>query len=108
MRRFPNAMRSKYGAVRTGKYASQKESKRAGELKIMESLGLISGLREQVRYELTPKIGKERASHYIADFVYIEKGIGEVIEDCKGYRTSDYVLKRKFMLYRYGISIRET
>ena len=107
MRNFRSSMRSKYGAVRTGRHSSKKEAKRSEELHLLEKLGLIAGLREQVKYELTPKIGKERASHYVADFVYTENGC-EVIEDCKGFRTPEYVLKRKFLRYRYGIEIRET
>ena len=32
---------------------------------------------------------------------------GEVVEDVKGKRTPEYVIKRKLMLYRHGIRIHE-
>ena len=99
---------SKYGAVRTNGYASKGEAKRAGDLALMERAGLISDLREQVRYELIPKQGGEGAVNYVADFVYRNKAGEEVVEDFKGFRTPVYIMKRKLMLYRYGIEILET
>ena len=44
---------------------------------------------------------------YVADFVYEDNG-DTVVEDTKGMRTKEYVIKRKLMLYRYGIRIKET
>lgn len=93
-------------------YASQKEADRHCELEMLQRAGLISELREQVRFELIPKqyddAGKiiERACDYIADFVYVENG-KTVVEDTKGCKTKEYIIKRKLMLYRYGIRIRE-
>ncbi len=108
--------RSKYGAVRTGKYASKKEAKRAAELKLLEKAGKVQGLREQQDFELIPKQVGERSLSYRADFVYEEvseddKGLirlQTIVEDCKGYRTPEYRLKRKLMLFLKGIRIRET
>ena len=48
----------------------------------------------------------ERECSYKADFTY-EEGIKTVVEDVKGYRTKEYIIKRKLMLYQYGIRIRE-
>lgn len=31
-----------------------------------------------------------------------------VVEDCKGMRTKDYIIKRKLMLYKFGVRIKET
>lgn len=98
---------SKYHAVRTGGYASKKESHRAYELGLLVQCGAITHLREQVKYEIIPKQEGERASHYIADFEYIENG-HPITEDCKGFRTPEYRLKRKLMLLVHGIKIRET
>jgi hypothetical protein len=78
--------------------------------------GKIANLREQVRFELLPKQEGERAVHYVADFVYEEPSTNtgvsqywvQVVEDCKGYRTPEYRLKRKLLLFRFGIRIRET
>lgn len=49
----------------------------------------------------------ERACEYVADFVYIENG-KTVVEDAKGVKTPEYRIKRKLMLERYGIKIKET
>lgn len=78
----------------------------------MQRAGMISGLKRQVRFELIPaqyRNGKcvERKTEYVADFTYYEKG-RYIVEDCKGYRTDIYRIKRKLMLWRHDIQIRET
>jgi len=98
----------KYGAVRTGKYASKKEAKRAGELAFMRDLAIISDLEEQVKFEIIPACPPNRAAHYVADFCYVDCATGErITEDVKGYRTSEFVLKKKLMRYVHGIDIVE-
>lgn len=106
--------RSKYGAVKTNGYASKKEAKRAGELRLLEKARRIECLRFQVPYELIPSQridGKvvERACSYVADFVYIVNAPEryQVVEDAKGFRTPDYIIKRKLMLHVHGIRVRE-
>lgn len=105
---------SKYSAVRTGKYASKKEAKRATELKLLEKAGQIQDLTEQVRFNLIPRYpskGKciERSCDYVADFSYVDRAGGQrVVEDCKGMRTREYIIKRKLMLHVHGIRIRES
>lgn len=104
---------NKYHAQKAGGYASRKEYRRARELRIMQRAGIISGLREQVPYELIPAQrdanGKllERACTYVADFVYTDEHGNTVVEDTKGVRTDVYRIKRKLMLQRYGIIISE-
>ncbi|MDE7159982.1 MAG: DUF1064 domain-containing protein [Muribaculaceae bacterium] len=104
---------NKYGAKRTGGHASRKEHKRAAELKLMQLAGEISGLREQVSFELIPTqrdpSGKllERSCRYIADFVYNDRDGNLVVEDTKGFRTKDYLIKRKLMLHVHAIRIKE-
>lgn len=49
----------------------------------------------------------EKPVYYIADFVYIDKHGNTVVEDTKGVRTKDYVIKRKLMLWRHGIKVQE-
>lgn len=89
-------------------FDSQKEARRYKQLKVLEKQGLIQNLRMQVKYELIPKQKGERACFYIADFVYDDIATGEtVIEDVKGIRTDVYKIKRKLMLYVYGIRITE-
>ena len=95
----------------------------------MEKGGIISDLRRQVKYILIPaqyepstevfkrgihkgepKRGKllEKECSYIADFVYFDKEKGvEVVEDTKGFRTKEYIIKRKLMLAVNGIRITE-
>lgn len=107
-------------------FDSRKEYRRWCELLLLQRAGKIHHLCRQVRYELVPaqyetyerfseKTGKrlsdgsrcvEKAVYYIADFVYWE-GDQEIVEDTKGVRTEAYIIKRKLMLERHGIKIRE-
>ena len=88
-------------------FDSKREAARWRELRLLERAGEISDLRRQVRYELVPKLPGERPVDYIADFVYRDKDGNEVVEDVKGVRTPVYVIKRKLMLWRHGVRIRE-
>lgn len=99
--------RTKFGNTKSGGYDSRKEHRRAQELQILEKCGAIKGLCYQQKFELTPKMGSERPSYYVADFTYTEAG-KFVCEDVKGMRTPLYILKRKMMRHRYGIAILET
>lgn len=142
------------------KYASIHEADRARELHLLERAGKISGMREQVRFEIIPAVrtapgmGRyaeweqedaeaafraairqireelrpilpiyrgvwgsrnhvrgsrivERSAEYVADFVYFDEQGQLVVEDAKGVRTKDYILKRKLMLWVYGIRVKE-
>lgn len=91
----------------------KKEYYRAQQLKLWLKAGVISDLREQVPFILIPSQTnaegiKERAVRYIADFVYIDNETGRtVVEDTKGFRTPEYIIKRKLMLQVHGITIKE-
>lgn len=103
---------NKYGARKVKApdgqvFDSVKEYHRWGMLKLLERAGRISDLKRQVSYELIPKQQGERACSYVADFTYMEDG-KLVVEDCKGFRTPEYRLKRKLMLWVHGIRIKET
>lgn len=107
--------RSKYNAKNVQidgiTFDSKAEAKRYAELLMLEKSGVISDLQRQVEFTLIPaqKIdGKcvERACKYKADFVYLEDG-KRVVEDVKGLKTKDYIIKRKLMLYVHGIRIKE-
>ena len=110
------------------KFDSKREAQRYQQLKLMEKAGVICDLKRQVKYELVPAQyidGKcvERAITYTSDFEYYilqplkqrtvmaepdAKTIGQhVVEDVKGMRTPEYVIRRKLMLYKYGIRISE-
>ncbi len=99
------------------KFDSKSEYRRWQELKLLELAGEISGLRRQVEYVLIPeqrepedgkKKGKliERKCSYVADFVYERNG-ETIVEDAKGVKTKEYIIKRKLMLERYGIRTSE-
>ena len=92
-------------------FDSKKEARRYTELLLLERAGAIQELRRQVKFELIPSQrydGKvvERPCSYVADFVYRENG-NLIVEDTKGLKTRDYIIKRKLMLYLCGIKIRE-
>lgn len=107
-------------------FDSRKEASRYRELKLLLEAGSISNLRCQEKFVLIPvqrepdiigvrggvKKGKviEKECSYLADFVYEEDG-QTVVEDVKGYKNGSaynlFVIKRKLMLYFYGIKIKE-
>lgn len=104
--------------VRDGEtFDSVKEYHRWIELCLLEKGGVISDLQRQVKYVLIPsqKEGKktiERECSYRADFVYKDNETGEtVVEDVKGYKKGSayqlFTIKRKLMLFRFGIRIVE-
>lgn len=94
-------------------FDSKREARRYQELKLLERAKEIVELQRQVKYLLIPSQridGKvvERECAYIADFVYHDAHTGElVVEDTKGVRTKDYIIKRKLMLSIYNIRIKE-
>jgi hypothetical protein len=69
--------------------------------------GRITDLVEQPEFVLIPPQEGERAVKYRGDFGYYEDG-KRVIEDCKGMKTTEYVIKRKLMLFLHGIRVKET
>ena len=103
-------------------FDSLKEYRRFRELCLLEKAGAITDLERQVEFVLIPAqrepdtIGKrggikrgkviEQKCSYIADFVYNENG-KSVVEDTKGFKTKDYIIKRKLMLCVYGVRIKE-
>lgn len=99
------------------RFASVKEATRYKELTLLQKAGKIENLRLQVPYELIPAQyaevdGKkkciERSVKYLADFVYYDAETEQwIVEDAKGVRTKEYVLKRKLMLQVHNIRIHE-
>jgi hypothetical protein len=97
---------TKYNAKRCGKYASQKEANYSAKLALWQRLGAIRNLKEQVRFELIPKDELGRAVVYVADFVFDDR-FGHHVLDTKGFRTKEYILKRRLMWKVHGIKIEE-
>lgn len=93
-------------------FDSKKEANRYCELMILQRAGKIQNLQRQVRYLLIPAQYDDEGNriesycNYIADFVYRENG-KLIVEDVKGFKTPEYILKRKLMLSVYGIRIKE-
>ena len=89
-------------------FDSKREAQRYAELQLLQRAGKIRDLSMQVEFELIPKQDGERACEYKADFVYHMADTGKmVVEDVKGKRTREYIIKRKLMLWRHGIKIVE-
>ena len=93
-------------------FDSKREAQRFVDLVSMQRAGKISDLHLQVPFELVPPIKNEagktiqRGVSYVADFTYMENG-NFIVEDAKGVRTEGYKLKKKLMLWRHGIQIKE-
>ena len=106
---------SKYRNVKTVvggiKFDSKKEAARYCELKLLARANVIRDLRIQVPFEIVPSVTiggrKQRPVVYKADFVYTENG-AQVVEDTKGMRTAEYIIKRKLMKHVHGIEVKET
>ena len=104
-------------------FDSAKEYQRFCELKLLARAGEITDLKRQVKFVLIPsqreklwnakkncyEDGKviEREVSYVADFVYTNRLGFIVVEDTKGFKTKDYIIKRKLMLYFHRIRIQE-
>ena len=101
---------SKYRAVPTVvdgiRFASKREARRYGELKLLEKAGKISELDLQPRFKIL--IGDELICTYVADFDYVDENDDHVVEDVKGVKTAIYRLKAKLMKAVHGITIKET
>ena len=103
------------GSVKQITFDSVKEARRFGELELMKNTGKIRDLRLQVNFTLqegfTTAAGERvRPIVYRADFVYQEPsptGWRTIVEDVKGVRTKEYSMKRKMMLEKFGVDIRE-
>lgn len=127
MRSYRSKYNSRKVIVNGVEFDSQKEASRYRELVLLERAGRIQDMQRQVKFVLIPvqrefcnevytkgkkkgcfKPGKllEKELAYVADFVYTENG-KQVVEDTKGFKTKDYIIKRKLMLWVHGIRIKE-
>lgn len=114
---YGNKYRARKTEVLGIRFDSRKEMSRFLELQLLEKAGEIKGLQRQVHFLLIDshrrKDGKlERKCEYVADFVYINKAGEKIVEDVKGYKGGAayqiFVIKRKLMLDKYGIEIKES
>lgn len=104
---------SKYGNKKFNGFDSIKEFRRYQELCILQKAGKISGLTTQVPFELIPKQYDDKGKFlyhpitYKADFTYWKDG-EYIVEDCKGFKTKEYTMKKKLMYYFRHIKIKES
>lgn len=88
------------------KFASKAEANRYGVLKILEKGGKIVHLKLQPRYPFL--INGVKVCSYVGDFEYFDKDLQRwVLEDVKGHRTRDYVIKKNLMKACFGRDITE-
>lgn len=102
--------RNKYNAKKTKIngiiFDSKKEGNRYLVLLSREQAGEITELELQPRWKLV--VNDHYIGRYTADFMYRNSEGERVVEDVKGVKTRDYVLRKKLMKAIYGIEIKET
>lgn len=102
----------KYRALKTTvgsiTFDSGLEAKRYTQLKMLEKAGTIKNVQIQPKFRLMDSYkydGKTiRAIDYIADFMYEEDG-KRIVEDVKGIRTKDYIIKSKLFMKKYILEL---
>ena len=103
---YTNKYKNKKTTINGIKFDSKLEAKRYSELKLLEKGGQIEGLILQPSFELIPTFKKNgttfRKTTYKADFQYYDKVKEKtIIEDTKGFKTKDYLIKKKLFEYKY-------
>lgn len=94
-------------------FDSKKEYERYCDLLMFEKAGKISKLTLQPAFTLqdgfVDRDGKKhRPIRYIADFYYIDDEGHEIVEDVKGMKTKEYMIKKKmFLAKRPDLCFRE-
>jgi hypothetical protein len=78
------------------KFPSQREAKRYSELKLLLRAKEIHGLELQPRFPLI--VNGKKVCEYRGDFAYLDNTGNRVVEDSKGFKTKEYVIKRKLLL----------
>lgn len=102
---FDGGNRSKYGAVKTSidghTFDSKKEAEYYQELKLRLQSGDIKGFCLQPIFILAPGL------KYKADFiVFNNNGTAEII-DTKGFKTKEYIAKKKVFENKFDLKIKE-
>lgn len=94
---------NKYGAVRTTyngrEYPSALEANTRAQLDRMQTAGLVTSIREQVKFDLPADIS------YVADFL-VTYAVGEPrVIDAKGLKLAVFRMKAKLFKEKYGYAI---
>ena len=102
----PSKYRNRKTEYKGIQFDSQKEENRYRELELRERAGEIRNIELQPRYDIA--VNGQKICKYFGDFRYEEVATGEVItEDVKGFRTKDYIIKKKLVKAIYNVEIRE-
>jgi hypothetical protein len=103
----PRKMRNVPSVVDGYKFASKKEAKRYGELKLLLKAGAIWNLKVHPRFAIMC-VG-HHICDYVADFAY-DDTLDGAVEDVKGRQSGPawqmFRLKAKLMLALYGIEVK--
>lgn len=98
--------RTKYRAIPTVvdgiRFDSAAEARRYGTLKLLQDAGKIAELRLQPPFPLV--VNGQKIATYRADFSYVQGG-QTVVEDVKGIRTKDFVIKEKLVRALHGVTV---
>jgi hypothetical protein len=86
-------------------FDSRREANRYLVLRSMQDAGEIHALTLQPRWDLI--VNRVKIGRYTADFEYMTAAGEYVVEDSKGIKTRDYLLRKKLMLALYKIAVRE-
>ena len=93
------------------KFDSIKERNYYIKLENWQRLGIIKDLKTQVPFVLIETFKLENKTYrqikYIADFTYVDNEGNYHVVDTKGFKTKEYLLKKKLMAWKYGIEIEE-
>jgi hypothetical protein len=113
-----NLRRAKYGNRKVTtpdglKFDSKREHGEWVKLEALARKGAICNLTRQVSYPLA--VNGVTICRYVADFVWVERcdchdhaaDGRRVVADAKGYRTREYLIKKRLMRAIYGIEILE-
>lgn len=100
---------TKYRAIKTMVdniiFDSKREAARYCELKLLFRAGKIRNLELQPKLDFI--LDGEKIFTYKPDFIYFEDG-KRVVEDCKGFKTPVYRLKKKLIEKQLRVHIKET
>lgn len=104
---------SKYRAFKTTvgsiTFDSGLEARRYTQLVMLEEGEVIKNLQLQPKFRLMDSYkydGKTiKAIDYIADFMYEEDG-KKIVEDVKGIRTKEYIIKSKLFIKKYILELK--
>lgn len=86
-------------------FASKREARRYGELRLLMRAGEILNL--ELQPVIACEVNGKHVCNYVADFRYTDRKGRTVYEDSKGYKTDVYRLKKKLVKACTGIEVKE-